>query len=52
MAKELSRKRRQGKKNRKHGRNLIKCEAYRRAHRRELNRDRRARRIIRGFRGH
>jgi len=33
---------RKGKKNRKHGRDLVKCERYRAAGRREENKERRA----------
>lgn len=36
--------------NRKKGRNLKKCSAYRSAGRRERNKERRARRIAKGFR--
>lgn len=48
MAQKKSTSRKGGR--RKIGRNLVKCAAYRSAGKREKNRDRRARRIAKGFR--
>lgn len=38
-----------GKKHRKHGRNLVQCARYRANNQREKNKERRARRILRGL---